>query len=279
MKKPMFSQPRIVAVLAAVVFVTGLLPTRWARHVAATPHEVVMAVLTPLSSPLNALSGAVRSGRDREVKLDTGSDLETLVMLRQARAELVEARELLRELTEMRRERPLRGVGLKPAKVTDSAPANQRMTINVGRRDGVDVDMAVTDGGNLVGRISRVGAAAADVDPITAAGTRLAVRICPPGAGDGAPLVVAPVYADDDGRTFFGQVDGGGPVRVGDLAHLDDNGWPTEVQQFVVGVVRDVGKDPSDPALSSRVRIETIRPFERVRRVVVVVPTDALPDD
>ena len=117
------------------------------------------------------------------------------------------------------------------------------------------------------------------LDPITSAGTRLAVSIRPPVAGGDAPAVPAPVYADDDGRTFFGQVDGSRTVRVGDLAHLDDDGWPKEVQRFVVGVVRDVQKDPTDPALSKRVRIETIRPFERIRRVVVVVPTDALPND
>jgi len=284
MKQAMLSQPRVVAGLAALLFVTSLLPTRWVQRITAVPHDIVMAVLTPVSSPLNTMATTIRSGDNLQVL--SGSDeklqeklLEMRALLDQTRAELSQTRKRLKKLTRVRQELSLGGVGLLPAHISDVAADNQRLTINVGRRDGVELKMAVTDGGNLIGRVSRVGASTADVRPIVAAGTRLAVSIRPSLGDTDARATVASLHADNDGRSFIGQVDGSDPVRAGDLAQLDDGGWPAEVQRFVVGVVREVSKDESDPALSKRIVIQTIKSFGRIRVVEVVMPADAASDD
>lgn len=283
MKKALLSQKRVIAALSVILFVTSLLPARFVQPVTSTPHDVVMAILTPLCAPLNALAGAIRSPADLTVMSGSDEQLqrELLAMhalLEQTRDELAETREQLRKITLMQSQHPLRGVALMPAKVIDGTPGNQRLTINQGTRDGVAVGMAVTDGGNLVGRISRTGAASADILPIVAAGTRLAVSIWPMSDADVRPTV-ASIRADGDGCTFLGQVSDRAPVKVGDLAHLDDDGWPAEVQRFVVGMVVAVGKDQDDPALRNSIRIQTVRSFERMRSVEVVMPRDALPED
>ena len=72
MKKALLSQTRVITALAVVLVVTSLLPAQFVQPVTSTPHDVVMAILTPLSAPLNALAGAVRSPNDLTIK--PGSD-------------------------------------------------------------------------------------------------------------------------------------------------------------------------------------------------------------
>jgi len=283
MKKALLSQKRVVAALAVVLIVMSLLPAGFVRPISSTPHDVVMAILTPLIAPLNALAGAVRSSDDLAVKSGSDEQLqrELLAMhalLEQTRAELAQTREQLRKITLLRQQYPLSGVALMPAKVIEGAPRNESLSIDRGRRHGIDVGMAVTDGGNLVGKISRTGASRADVGPIVAQGTLLAVSIAPMGGSGFAPTV-ASIRADGDGRSFVGQVASRAPIEVGDLARLDDAGWPQKVQRFVVGVVVAVEKDQDDPALKNSIRIQTVRSFGRMRSVEVVMPPEALPED
>ena len=283
MKKALLSQKRVIAALAAILFVTSLLPARFIQPVTSTPHDVVMAILTPLCAPLNALAGAIRSPADLTVMSGPDEQLQRellamRVLLKQTSNELAETRRQLHKLTLLRRDYPLSGVPLIPAKVIESSPGNQSLSINQGKRDGVAVGMPVTDGGNLVGKISRAGTAIADVQPIVAAGTRLAVSIRPM-SGSSVRPTVASIRAQGDGRTFLGQVADRAPVRKGDLVHLDDAGWPAMVQDFVVGMVVAVEKDQDDPALKNSIRIQTVHAFGRMRTVEVVMPPDVLPED
>ena len=283
MKKALLSQKRVIAALAVILVVTSLLPAQFVQPATSTPHDVVIAILTPLCAPLNALAGALRSPADLTVRQGSDEQLqrELLAMhalLKQTQNKLAETRKQLHKLTLLRRDHPLSGVPLIAARVIESAPDNQRLSIDQGKRDGVVVGMAVTDGGNLVGKISRAGTAIADVQPIVAVGTLLAVSIRPMSGSDVRPTV-ASIRAQGDGRTFAGQVAARAPVKAGDLVYLDDAGWPAMVQDFVVGMVVAVEKDKDDPALKNTVRIQTVHAFGRMRSVEVVMPPDVLPED
>lgn len=275
----MLKQHRVVASVTLLLLVGSLLPTTWAQRISSLPYALVWSVLTPLRSPLHMLAISMRASADVDIDLGNAAQIEQQlieirVLLAQKDAELVEARRLIAILTEVRRQYPLRGVQLVPATVVDLSIRPQRLVIKLGRDHGVGLHMAVTDGGSLIGRISHVGATSADVWPIAAVGTRLAVRIDTPAMGSVARGVTAMLQAKGDGRSLIGRVDVGS-VKVGQWAYLDDPEWPRDVHLFVVGVVVEVVADESDPTLHSRVRVDPIRSFARLRAVQVVMPPEA----
>jgi hypothetical protein len=275
----MLKQHRVVGSVTVLLFVGSVLPTNWAQTVSALPYALVWSVLTPLRSPLHMLAISLRSPADLDVNLGNARQIEdqlieARVLLAQKDAELIEAKRVIAILTEVRRQYPLRGVQLVPATVVDLSVRPRRLAIKLGRGHGIGLQMAVTDGGNLIGRIGRVGPVSADVWPITATGTSLAVRIDVPSIGRAARGVAVMLQANGDGLSLNGRVDVGS-VKTGQWAYLDDPEWPRDVHLFVVGIVDEVAADESDPTLHSRVRIKPIRSFARLRAVQVVLPPEA----
>ena len=278
MRTALLNQRRVVTAVAVLLLIAGLVPSSWAGRISDVPQQVVRAALTPLRHPLNALGDVLRPGRD--VDVDLGDDesikqqlIDARVDLERAKADLAAALDLIQKLTGIRNRFPRRGMDLLPATVTDGTIRHQRLALDKGQRDGVKPRMAVADGDNLIGRVSRVTASGADVRPIVAAGTRLAVLIAPARSNAAAPPVQATIDAAGDGRGFVGRVDANAAVKAGDWAFLDDREWPDVVDRFIIGVVVEVTKDERDPALRRRVRIETIPSLARLRVVVVVIPT------
>jgi hypothetical protein len=89
---------------------------------------------------------------------------------------------------------------------------------------------------------------------------------------------VAHLTALPDGsgyETKIGAEAGGEPnVRVGDLAHLADEGWPDQAEGFVVGRVAKVEPWPSDPLLFRRVLVKPITPPRGLSEIVLLMPAN-----
>lgn len=203
--------------------------------------------------------------------------LEAERRLQQVRAletALAEAQELIAMLTQSREMLQLEGVQLVPARVSGFSgdPVRPVLTIDRGTFSGVHDGAAVVSGFNLVGRVAKAYAGSADVELITAAGTKLQVRILPPRTDDVPRELVEQLELEEDGRWFEVQVEIDAAVEVGDLAHLIDERWPPAARGYVVGQVKRVAPDPANPHLFKELVIEPLPPLADLTRVTVLIP-------
>jgi rod shape-determining protein MreC len=139
-----------------------------------------------------------------------------------------------------------------PATVTGLGPSigfEWTVTVDAGRRDGVQPDQTVVDSDGLVGRVKDVGASSSTVvlavDPGSAVGVRLAGgNALGVAAGNGLrPLTFTPL-------------DPATRVKVGDRLVTGPYGGSTYVPGLPVGEVTAVSGDPGAPA-----REATVSPY------------------
>lgn len=270
------NQTRVFTGVVLLLLVGSLMPTAWARGLSVGPRTFVNTLLTPIQRPLASISTALRPREGLDVRLGSISDmerqvLETRVELAQLRANLAAANARIEQLADVRRQLGLRGVTLLTA-VAEWSPSRQfqALTLNRGAGDGVVEGQVVADGLNLIGRITVAAPVMASVRPVTNPGTHLAVRIAPARGGDRFTLVQ--VQSLPDGRGFLARADVADPVQLGDLAHLQDVGWPPEAQGLIVGQVVAINHDEQDPILRRQIVIAPLREVSSIRHVVVFVP-------
>ena len=280
MKRFFAHQGPALALLVAVLVAMSFLPARAAGFISAGPRHFVRKILGPLTEPLHRVGSALRRPEETEAE-PLPPTVDPLVYARRLEQEIRWKDDLIKQLTQTR-QLSLAGVTLVPARVTQWSGrprSHRRISIDRGERSSVRLGQAVTDGFNLVGRVTEFGAATATVHLITSSGTSLVVRIVPASLGP-APreLVVQRLRASDDGSHFIGHCTTEDEVQQGDLAHLYDQDWPEEAGGFVVGNVDQVIEDPASPHLRRIIIVRPARSLAHLSRVAVVVPEHQEPE-
>jgi cell shape-determining protein MreC len=278
MKRPLLNSRRTLALLAAMLAITSLLPGSWVRPVSRPPRAAVLAAIAPIANGLKAVGNRLRPGEEQV--LAVGDDARTrrlyeemLARTRQLENHLRDAQVQIQELSMIRQMGSPDAMKLVDAAVATWGVATHTLGISRGQRDSLREGLVVVDGGSLVGRLSEVYPVSATVKLITAPRTSLQARVVAPDAIDSPMGLVVALKSDTDGL-FHCQVKASDPVHEGDLAHLSDDSWPTEAAGFIVGRVTAIKPDPTDPLLRRLVTVKPLRPLPKLSRVRVMVPVE-----
>lgn len=285
MPASLLSPRRTLLVIAGLLFINSLMPTRFAIAVGKPLKALHDTVVTKvLAAPLVSMSNSIRGEPEGEINPLGSGDAWTLLQNelgltlqknRQLQTRLDEAQAQIEQLTQAR-SIALQGVSLIDARVTSFSPGDgvkPMITIDRGQTRGIVKGAPVVSGFNLVGRVDAAYPVTSDVVLINAKGTKLQVSILP-------PLAQAPrelnelIELSADRKTFRLTVGKEDPVEVGDLAHLADDSWPSEAIGYVVGEVTSVAPDPRDPLNRKLVVITPIKPLESLSRVMALVPLE-----
>jgi rod shape-determining protein MreC len=250
-----------------------------ARRLSDLPASVLNALLSRATMPLYRLNLWARGGAatvERGPFVATEADYAALLRLNERlEAELVEARQLVKELSGARQRVALVEADFVPARVAAGRadPRQPDLTIDRGTYDGVRVDQAVVAGDDLVGRVVGANSASATVRLIGSVGGVLEVRLtAAAGPHDQAATTRALLRCGAESDAFAAEVGAAqdAPIQVGDLATLADPRWPRQALGFVVGSVTDVQVSPDNPLLQ-RLIVRPRRDLARLDSVLVVV--------
>jgi rod shape-determining protein MreC len=192
----------LILVLAAVTIIT--LDARGGFHVVTSGvRSAASDAFSPVRSGVNAvvepigsfLAGSVHYGAVREQNQKLQAEIDQLKMDRSAQADQVQA---LGQLSALLNLPFLPNLQTVPAEVTDFGTSDFAATIDidVGRSDGVLLDMPVVGAGGLVGQVVEVSHHTATVRLITDGQSVVGTRYGPPpgslavlnGTGAGKPL-------------------------------------------------------------------------------------------
>jgi len=270
-------QRRILALVVMLLIATSLMPGKWASVVTDGPRDLMILLLRPMgwlryigvalrgdaSLPERPVSNEILM-RDRDEAMRLNSEL---------RARLEQAYRQIEQLS-LVRQMGLPKVQLRTASVVEwtVGSTGPLMTIDCGRRQGVEEKMVVVQGVHLVGKVIHTSAESATVQPITTMGTHLAVRVYSSRPAElNADHPVLQIVASKRGG-FIARADAGEIIAVDDRARLHDMTWPKEGQGFVVGVVTRIAPDEEDPILRREVQITPAMSIAGARDVVVVIP-------
>jgi len=192
----------LILVLAAVTVIT--LDARGGLHVVTSGvRSVASDAFSPVRSGVNAvvepigsfLAGSVHYGAVREQNQKLQAEIDQLRMEQAAAQQQAES---LRQLSALLHLPYLDNLQTVPAEVTDFGTSDFAATvdINVGRSDGVQLNMPVVGLGGLVGQVVEVSHHTATVRLITDGQSSVGTRYGPPpgslavvnGTGSGRPL-------------------------------------------------------------------------------------------
>ncbi|MEM9295430.1 MAG: rod shape-determining protein MreC, partial [Planctomycetota bacterium] len=152
----------------------------------------------------------------------------------------------------------------------------RELRIDRGSGAGVAERQVVMFGPWLVGRVVATTPMTARVQLIDSKDSVLEVRFAEPALG-GQPRPGRHHLAWSDALDAF-EVDGGvprdTPVSVGDVALLNDPGWPREAAALYVGLVQSVEPHPADPDLRLRVVVRSSVSLGQLDRVDVATPRE-----
>ncbi len=280
MNRPPITAKRVLVALTMLLLISSQLPAGTATTISHLPRSFVKLISKP-AALLIRVSTTLRPPRDDTRDIIGDDDLagqlaHARVYIDNLEQEVLELRNVSESLAQIDALMDLEDISLAGASVLgfNGDLENPILTISIGSDSGVRDGLAVVWGASLVGQVVSTSAKTADVQLITAAGTRLQVRIARH-TPDG-PTTPQPAYIelDEDGRSFFTEefsVDA--TVAVGDMVHLADDSWQFRARGFIVGVVSEVGKSDR-PLLNSRVVIRPMLSLSSLPRVVVLVPRD-----
>jgi len=261
-----------------VVLVVGsLLPASWARFLSSHPRHVLTAIAAPAQHLLKPLADRVRRPADLSVDLGNQEEYERAKQqIVQLQHKLHEANLQIAELSQLRNELKLTGVGLVPATAVawSGDTLHSTLTINRGTRHGLSPGLVAVRGFNLVGQLSDVSPTAATVRLVTASQTSLVVMIVPPNDSHQPRQLMTQLRAAPERNEFWASINTDDTIETGDLAYLMDDGWPEASRGFVVGTVVQIDKDPDDPILRRRVVVAPIRSLAHLDHLTVIVPID-----
>lgn len=276
MRKTIFTPHRVLIGTVILLLASSFLPSRWAVLLWSRPRHLIAAALAPADHLLKPLADSLRRPPELPVHLGNREEYERATQqIVELQYRLSQATERIAELTQIRNELQLVGVGLMPATVT--AWSGDRMhpalTINRGSRHGLNVGLAVTRGFHLLGRVVDTGAVTSTVRLITAPKSHLVVLLKPPIQGEEPRQMITQLESATGKNEFWARTNADDPVRIGDLAQLYDDAWPDHVRGFVIGKVTAIDKHPDDPTLRRRVVVSPIRSLAHLDHVTVIVPT------
>jgi len=276
MSKPILNPQRALVGTVFLLLVSSLLPARWAAVVTSQPRYILTAVMAPADHLLKPMADAIR--RPPALTVDLGNQEEYERAKQQMvnlQFRLSQANQRILELSEIRDQFKLVGVGLMPATVTSWSgdPLHPTVTLNRGSRHGLTEGLVVVRGFHLVGRIVNVGPVTSSVGLITAPDTHMIALLKPPTTGTEPREMIAQLNTARGRDLFWTGTDRDDPVRLDDLAYLYDSTWPTQARGFVIGKVTAIDPHPDDPILRRRVTVTPVRSLAHLDHVTVIVPT------
>ena len=243
----------ILLLLLSVVLITLDHRGEAFRRVRGAAHSVVdpaQTGVTTLVAPIGRFFGRLGDLGDPGRKIDA-LQKENAALRRQLReSELSTTRS-----DELQKLKLLSGQGgftVLPAVVTGLGPSigfEWTITVDAGRRDGLQPDQTVIDSDGLVGRVKQVGESWAVVVLAVDPGSAVGVRV----AGGNALGVAA---GNGLGPLTYTPLDPATRVQVGDRLLSGPYGGSTYVAGLPVGEVTKVSGDPGAPA-----REATVRPY------------------
>jgi hypothetical protein len=266
MNRPPINAKRVMIAATVLLLLASQLPAWLAVKLSYLPRSFV-AFITQPATLLQSLSTTARPGGEHTPDFSTGGDLAK---------QLIEARVYIDNL-EQDALVDTEDISFVGAKVVgfNGDRKNPILTINIGSDHGVRDGLTVVWGADLLGKVVSTSVSTADVQLITAADTRMQVRITRPVLDPTVVPVPAYIQLSDDGRTFYtDEFALDSPVQVGDLALLADESWQFRARGFIVGTVTQVGPHPDKPLLNQRVVIRPNRPLASVYGVIVLVPVE-----
>ena len=281
MTRSLLTQRRLLVVVVALLLISSMLPTAVSTRIAYIPHAVVALVISPFTAPLKSLADSLRPGETLSMGVGSPDEAQVrlgqaLVIINQLEQELETAHQQISLLTQTDAI-ALEGTRRIMARVASFSGDRLAPVIRIDRGSlkGIREGAPVVHGVNLVGLVETVYPTSADVELITAAGTKFQVRIRPPEV-DATPREVSEmIELSDDGSHFeIAKLTKSTPIQVGDWAHLADSRWPHEAQGWVIGKVTQIRDSPENPLMFKQVIIHPMEPLSSMSRVTVVVPVE-----
>lgn len=281
MNRPPITPKRILIAVTVLLLISSQLPTRAATALSHVPRSFVRFISKP-SAMLHRMSTTLRPPRAQSLYFAAGSNLadqlaQARVYIDNLEQEVLELRNVSEGLAQIDALLDLGDIHLVGANVLgfNRDLENPILTIGVGSNAGLRDGLAVVWGADLIGKVVSTSKKTADVQLITAAGTKLQVRITRPTLGVSAAPLPAYIELAENGRSFkTDEFALDAPVQVGDLVLLADDSWQFRARGFIVGVVTEAGKHPDRPLLNKRVVVRPVRPLASVSHVAVLVPVD-----
>ena len=281
MNRPPINAKRVMIAATVLLLLASQLPAWLAVKLSYLPRSFV-AFITQPASLLQSLSTTIRSGDEHTPDFSAGGDLtkqliEARVYIDNLEQDIARLRNLSDNLAIINALVDTEDISFVGAKVVgfNGDRKNPILTINIGSDSGVRDGLTVVWGADLVGKVVSTSVSTADVQLITAAGSKMQVRITRPVVDPTVVPVPAYIELADDGRTFYtDEFALDSPVQVGDLALLADESWQFRARGFIVGTVVQVGPHPDRPLLNQRVVIRPNRPLASVYGVIVLVPVE-----
>ena len=274
-----FSTKRLLPAVLAALLVSTFLPASSARWIGDWPRDRIQDVLhkTYLVDGLSRFSQWVRPAEPSHLVVP--DDLatryeEAMVYNAQLRTRVGELEKKVHLLSGTHDILTLSGYQRRPVRVVDVTLVGkeQAIVIAAGTAQGVATGQCVVAGQVLVGTVENVTPHTATVQFLTRDAAQLRVELVPAVPGPPQRRTEALVLYQRNPARFEVEIGRKRSVEVGDLARLVDPRFPDEAHGFVVGHVRAVGDDPSDPLMF---RIVQIEPGSRVgvgQHVIVLVP-------
>jgi rod shape-determining protein MreC len=237
-----------------------------------TLQSVLAPVQRALSDVLNGIGNAFDIVRDARDLRERNTELQTLndslvtenVRLKEFEAENV----TLRELLKFTQENPTYSTQAAAVIGRDPSPYHQFVTINAGRREGLEPGMAVVTGGStLVGRVSEVGLRSSKVQLLTDNSSAVNVRVQ-------SSRVTGLAEGQPDSTLMLTQVPLEAEINVGDIILTSGLGGNLP-RSLVVGQVTDVLRRDIDLYQSAHLRPAT--DYNRLELVLVITDFEQLP--
>lgn len=280
MNRPPINAKRVMIAATVLLLLASQLPAWLAVKLSYLPRSFV-AFITQPATLLQGFSTTVRPGEEHTPDFSPGGDLtqqliDARVYISNLEQDIARLRNLSDNLAIINALVDTEDISFVGAKVIgfNGNRTNPILTINIGSDPhGVRDGLAVVWGADLLGKVVSTSVSTADVQLITAADTKMQVRITRPVLDPTVVPVPAYIELADDGRTFFtDEFPLDSPVKEGDLALLADESWQFRARGFIVGTVVQVGPHPDRPLLNQRVVIRPNRPLASVYGVIVLVP-------
>ncbi|QQE11241.1 hypothetical protein JD969_17355 [Planctomycetota bacterium] len=277
---------RLLMFAVFVLAISSLLPASFAGRVSFVPKAIVNFVLIPTTTILHGFSSSVRPPKTLPAaNINTFEQLQAeyaaaTALIRQLQFESERLRD---ENDQLRRYHELNGsansLHIVRTQVSGSTqPPNPTLLISKGANHGIAIGNVAFLDGKLVGSIRFTTPLTAEIKLINSQAVQLPV-VFKPTVGD-IPEGSEEQYdltlnTEDDGQTFFAQIDKDSPVEIGFWAHLYDRYnqyWPTEAKGLIVGQIIDIIPDPTNPYLVNRAIIKPTIELQRLREVDILVP-------
>ncbi len=276
MRKPILNSRRVQIGVVVFLLVCSFLPSRWAATLSRQPRYLLGAAMAPVDHFLKPWADAVRRPPDLPIDLGNREEYERAKQqIVELQYRLAQANRQIALLSQIRHKLRLVGVGLIPATVTawSGDPLHPTLTVNRGSRHGLRSGLVVVRGFNLIGRVADVGPVTSTVGLITAPLSHLVALIKPPTEDSQPREMMLQLQAIKGRDEFWASTNADDPVRVGDLAQLYDDAWPTAARGFVIGKVTRIDNHPDDPILRRRMVVTPIRSLAHLDHITVIVPT------